>query len=285
MRRPVPLLLLLTLSAVCFTAGCRSNPRRDLTEAELRVKDKDLRELRSELERSDAYNQYLQRELRNLSGIVPHTAGESPPPAVGVPASRAKSVTLGRQTGGIDEDNFPGDEALQVVLEPKDADNHIVKVLGTAQIHALEITAEGVKKPLSSWQVDNDMLRRSWRTGLLSTGYFLTLPWKNWPASTKVRVVVQFVADDQRLYEADKDVTIRLAPSGIRKSTEFDPGPYLPPLPPPTPLPTQPELDMLPPPRPVEPEKKPYMPPAEAMAQPVSLEGAVQMLKPVVTRD
>src|SRR5207249_3466130 len=146
MRWPVMLVL-----AACLTtlAGCRTSPRKDLVEAELRVKDQDLRELRSDLERTEAYNQYLQRELRNIQQLAPGMLLTE-----GVSSSRVKSIQLGRQTGGVDDDNLPGDEALQVVIEPRDGDNHTVKALGTAQVHAFEITAEGLKKPLGTWQVD-----------------------------------------------------------------------------------------------------------------------------------
>src|SRR5207247_1708680 len=111
-----------------------------------------------------------------------------------------------------------------------------------------------------------------------STGYYLTLPWKTWPATEKVRVVVQFVGQDQRLFEAEKDVTIRLAPDAIRKMPPAD-GP---------PLPLSPqEGNLLPPPRPVEPEKKdepmpirsekPFTPNADR-----PLKGAVELLHPIV---
>ena len=270
MRQPVALVLLLLPTVL---TGCRTSPRRDLVEAELRVKDQDLRELRADLERSEGYNQFLQRELKAGGGVSPEVA---------VPAGM-RSLVLGRQTGGIDDDGLPGDEALQLVLEPRDADNHTIKAPGTLNIQALEVTLEGTKKPLSSWQVDAETLRKSWRSGLLSTGYFLMLPWKNWPSSTRVRVVVQFVGQDERLFEADRDVTIRLAPEAQRK---------MPPMPPPgdgPPLPSLPrEGDILPPPRKIEPEKKPE----ESTPTPASyddlnhpLRGAVEMLRPVIRED
>src|SRR5712691_12107972 len=102
MRRPVTLAIVAILTAI--VAGCRTPPRKDLVEAELRVKDQDLREIKSELERTDAYNQYLERELRNVqqSTIPTPAAGEA------VSSNRVKSITLGRQTGGVDDDRLPG---------------------------------------------------------------------------------------------------------------------------------------------------------------------------------
>jgi len=258
-----PLATALVAGLCAGLTGCRTSPRKDLVEAELRVKDQDLRELRDELERTGAYNQYLQREVRNLQQAYP-----SCPAPEGLSAAQVRSLTLGRQTSGIDDDDIPGDEALQVVLEPRDADSHTVKVAGTANIQALEITTEGLKRPISSWHVDPETLRKSWRTGLLSTGYYLVLPWQGLPSSTKVRVVAQFVTQDNRMFEAEKDVIVRLIPVGLRKT--------LPPseaFPPPV-APTQPMLPApadgptLPAPRDSEPSKPPVMEKVEKKDEP-----------------
>ena len=197
---------LLPLACVVFLAGgCRQN--RDLLEAELRSKDRDLHSLRDELSRSEAVNESLRREVSAFSGAPLHGG----PGALGQ-SFNVTTVTLGRQTGGYDADGGPGDEALQVLLEPKDADGHTIKAPGTAEVQAFEITREGLKVPLSSWTVSADQLRRSWRSGLLSTGYSLILPWQVWPTTEKLRVVVHFRLDDGRLFEADKDVTVRIGP-------------------------------------------------------------------------
>jgi len=219
--------------------------------------------------------------LRNVQQIVPSPTASEP-----ISSNRVKAIDLGRLTGGVDDDGIPGDEALQVVIEPRDSDNHTVKAPGMAQIQAMEITPEGLKKPLSSWQIDAETLRRSWRTGLMSTGYFLTLPWKNWPTSSKVRVVVQFLGQDERLFEAEKNIVIRLAPEAVRKGPPVE-EPSLPSLPR--------EGDLLPPPRPLEPEKKeeptstksekPFTPSPGSADPERPLKGAVELLPPVVLKD
>jgi hypothetical protein len=198
LRRPF---FLLPCTVCLVLVGCRSN--RDLTEAELRSKERDLYTLRDELSRSEAFNEALRREVTSLRGGSIGAVGQS---------YAVTTVTLGRQTGGYDADGAPGDEALQVVLEPKDPDGHVIKAPGTVEVEAFEITREGLKVPLSSWHVSADQLRRSWHSGLLSTGYSLVLPWQVWPSTEKLRVVVRFKLDDGRLFEADKDVTVRIAP-------------------------------------------------------------------------
>jgi hypothetical protein len=168
--------------------------------------------MRDELDRSVAFTESLRRELGALRGISPsHLTPEGASQTYGVTA-----VTLGRGTGGYDAEAGPGDEALQVVVEPRDPDGHTIKAPGTMEVQALEITKEGLKVPISTWTVSPDQLRRSWKSGLLSTGYSLILPWQMWPSSEKVRVVVRFKLEDGRLFEADKDVTVRVAPEHKR---------------------------------------------------------------------
>src|SRR5439155_24466275 len=65
-------------------------------------------------------------------------------------------------------------------------------------------------------------LRKTWRSGLLSSGYQVVLPWKAWPSSEKLRVTARFTLVDGRSFEADKDVSIRLTPAVGRKGVTAD---------------------------------------------------------------
>ncbi len=205
MRASVACVLGAAVLAGC--AGCRAN-NCALVESQLRQRDFQLREMKDEVDRCAAYNQALEQELRNLRGDC---AGPDAPER-GAPAYPVKSLALGRGTGGRDDDGLPGDESLEVHVEPRDPEGNVTKVPGSALIFAAEIGQDGIKRPLSSWEVGRDQLSKSWRSGLLSSGYVLVLPWKVWPSTEKVRVTVQFRLLDGRLFEADKDVTVRVAP-------------------------------------------------------------------------
>jgi hypothetical protein len=219
-------------------AGCRNC---DLVEAELRTRENAMHELRAELSRAEADNEALMRELTSIR----HGSAAKITPELASQTYTLKQITLGRGTAGVDEDNCPGDEALQIVLEPRDSDGHTIKAPGSVHVEALEISPEGLKIPLSSWDLAPEQVRHTWRSGLLATGYFITLPWKNWPTSEKVRVIVRFTLVDGRVFEADKDITIRLTPAAHRKS-----------VPPSDPADGAPSLDSipLPPPRKMEPQ-------------------------------
>lgn len=242
--------------ALCL-AGCQQNCQ--LVERELRCKEQELRELHDELEYTKAMTATLQQELCALRqgqsgpgvressttpGIRESTKPENgellPPPKIGsakpgpspptsgAPAPAAssgpiKELVLGRGTGGVNEGHGPGDDSLQLVLEPRDSDGHSIKVAGCLRVTALEIVPEGLKKPLSSWEVSPAELRRSWKAGLFSTGYFMVLPWKCPPSTEKLRVIAQFETLEGRLYEADKDITVRLLPASAHKPAEESP--------------------------------------------------------------
>ncbi|HWG41455.1 MAG TPA: hypothetical protein VN688_01625 [Gemmataceae bacterium] len=203
------------LALVVTVCGCRSC---DHVESELRARENDVRELRDEVDRCSIYNQTLQHELRSLRGELglPSADGQ---PAVAYPV---QTLVLGRQTGGRSNENCPGDDALQVQVEPRDPEGQSIKAPGSLLVQVQEITKEGTKRPLSSWEIPQEKLRRSWRNGLLTTGYVVNLPWKVWPSTEKLRVSAVLQLPDGRVFEADKDITVRLTPVNRRPAVVPD---------------------------------------------------------------
>jgi hypothetical protein len=204
-RRTVLLSLLVPCIVLC---GCRRN---DLVESELRKKETLYRETLLELKRLEAQNDALQREIGAIRQDSVHGVPILPP-EIASPLFGLKRVALGRGTGGYDNDNLPGDEALQVVVEPRDGDDHVVKVPGSLHITAIEIDTQGLKHALCWWALTPAQLRPTWQQGLLSTGYAVILPWTVFPQHETIRVVAQFKLADGRCFEADRDVKVRLLP-------------------------------------------------------------------------
>lgn len=235
--RPRVLLACAAMSVVALV-GCRSNQKSALVEAELRTREKEIRSMQSDVDRLQAYNAALVGELRDRSVacpqgcVVPGTIIEGP---AAVMAGTMKQITLGRGTGGLDEHGLAGDEALQVVVVPQDVTGSAVKVPGTLVVQAFEVTPEGLKVPLSQWNVSAAELQTRWRSGLFTTGYFVTLPWKVWPSTEKLKVVAQFMTlPDNRPFEAEREVRVKLMPGragqpcAAGSSRDAAPGPYLP---------------------------------------------------------
>ena len=284
-RRKASLLL---LPLLLLPAGCR-NTGQQLLESELRARERDVRELKEELSKVECHNEALQRELGAIRQQTPATVVLSPEQAAQTYTLRR--ITLGRGTGGYDQDHQLGDDALQVVLEPRDGDDHVIKAPGTATLTALEISPEGLKTPFSSWVVSPEELRKSWRSGFFSTGYILVLPWQGPPPHTEqVRVIARFQTTDGRAFEAERDVRVVLRPEVLRERLPPPPEPPAPIPGPPAAGPPPPEPMPLPPPRTLDPALPPGGPtlpaPAPAPVQPAAnwqaapLEGAIQLGRP-----
>jgi hypothetical protein len=238
-------------------AGCK-NTRSELVEAELRTKDRELREMQGELVRSETTNQALENTVRAQQCAQPGLR-----PSVSGFLSQVKDIQLGRGTGGLDEDKVPGDEGIQVVLVPRDVDGSPIKAAGTLTVTAVQVSPEGLKSPLSTWEVSALQLRRSWKSGLFSTGYFVALPWQRVPSTEKLRIIATFRPLDGGAFEAEKDVTIHLPPEAIAVPTMSGPATLGPPLPAATGGPALPSLPVGPQPKTAEPST-PAKPTTEA---------------------
>ena len=196
-------------------AGCKSgglvgkDKSYDLLEAELRTREREILELRGELTHQRQLNLTYQRQPA-WDGFAQHGGGTAP--AGAAPTLPLKEIALGSGTGGVDEDGKPGDESLMVVVVPRDDDGTAVKVPGQAVVSAYEVSPQGIKSQIGQWNVAPEQMRRAWKGGLLSTGYFVPLQWDRLPATGRLRVVVRFTSNDGQGYEADKDVTVRPLP-------------------------------------------------------------------------
>jgi len=196
LARPVAFLL---VGLCVLFVSCRPNKRYDLIEAELRTRERELMETRAALEQAKAMNRVYDQQ---------HAVRGAPPGGIAAPIP-VKDIQLARGTGGMDEDGAPGDEALMVVLVPRDEDGSAVKVPARLTVAAWEVNQQGIKSPIGTWDVPADKLRSLWRSGLISTGYFVALDWQTCPANERVRVAVRMTTTDGRAFEADRDITVR----------------------------------------------------------------------------
>lgn len=201
------------------TTGCRQirdiggkNEKQDLLEAELRTREREILELRSENQQLKQLADIYIRQGAPVTVVGPVVPGGTVVTSGGSESAIVKTLTLATGTGGRDDDGLPGDETLQVVIAPKDADGTAVKVPGRATVTAFDILPEGQKQPIGRWDVSPEQLRKSWKGGLLGSGYFLPLQWDLPPTSGRVRVAVVFTTNDGRSYEADRDVSVKPLP-------------------------------------------------------------------------
>ncbi len=241
----LPVLCLLSSVLLLPLAGCKS--RSDLVEAELRTKEKEVHRLRADLQHSEMFNHALEHEMLDRGGAFPYAV--APDASVAVMTNMVKEIVLARGTGGMNDGDKPGDSALMVVVVPKDVSGSEIKAPGNLVVQISEILPNGAKAPLSQWEIPALELQKMWKSGLLSSGYRVKLPWKVFPSTEKLRVAVRLTTlPDNRIFEADKDVTIKLMPGvPLRPLPRVEEPPLAPgtPKPPPgaLPLPIAPNLN------------------------------------------
>ena len=236
------LVCLLFAGSFASGIGCKPNKRYDLIEAELRTRERELADTRVALEQARNLNRaYAQQAL----------TAEAPPPnsPTYVPV---KEIVLGRGTGGVFGEGPSGDDALMVVVVPRDEDGAAVKVPARLEIAAWEITTAGLKNPIGNWALPAEKVRPTWRSGLISTGYFVLVPWQTFPTSDRVRIAVRLVTLDGRTFEADRDISVKIA-QGSRVNP---PGPHANPAVP-GPAPVRPREPLFPDPLPPGTEELP----------------------------
>jgi len=208
--------------------GCRSigkpDNRYDLLEAELRTRDRELQETRAERDQLRLLMTAYERQGQPAPGCPTPTFR----PTTGVPTLALQTVTLGQGTGGVDNDGRPGDETLMVVIVPKDDDGTAVKIPGQVMVQAYEVTREGLKSCIGQWNVSPEQLKKTWKSGLISSGYFVPLQWDKLPSTDRVRVVIRYQLLDRKEFEADKDVSVRPLPGGNAGVIPSIPSPNVP---------------------------------------------------------
>jgi len=260
------------LVSLLVVAGCAPNKRYDAIEAELRTRNRELLETRAALEQARTLNRAFEQQ-QQLAAVP---VAPAPLPTGGV---FVRDVQLARGTGGLDEDGAPGDEALMVVVVPRDDDGSAVKVPGRLQVAAAEITPQGLKNPIGSWDVPPERLRPAWRSGVFSTGYFVTLPWQTFPTTERVRVAVRLTTIDGRAFEADRDVTVRPVVQAVPRGNVYQTTPVSP-SPAPHPDSVLPPPAGLVPPVGPRPEREPLLPANPPPGVPPTLPPGVEELPP-----
>jgi hypothetical protein len=187
--------------------GCKPNKRYDLIEAELRTRERELADTRTALE-----------QARNLNrAYAQQSVGAEPTPPNAPTYVPVKEITLARGTGGVFGESATGDDGLMVVVVPRDEDGAAVKVPARLEIAAWEITSAGLKNPIGNWSVPAEKVRPTWRSGFISTGYFVVVPWQSHPSTDRIRVAIRLTTLDGRAFETDKDIYVKLG-AGSRVS-------------------------------------------------------------------
>lgn len=197
------LLRCLPILPAVFLPACRTGGK-DKLETTIRQRDQRIVQLQEDIDKLAGYNLALQTEVRIMRGQPLPSACDPFTPLYPV-----RSLVVGRATAPIDEDRLPGDEGVQVVLEPRDADGKLQRAPASGSVTILEVDNQGLKSPIGTWDYSPDQMRSSWKQGLLTSGFVLNCLWQAPPKSDKLKILASFTMEDGRRFEAEKDLAIR----------------------------------------------------------------------------
>lgn len=130
-----------------------------------------------------------------------------PEPDTIAPAGEVHELVVNKLlTGGLDTDGRKGDEGVMVVVEPRDAEGHLVSGSGTLSLMVLD---PATSEPVARWDFTSEETARAWRKSLLGKGLHFELPWPNDPPEVgELTVYVRLVTPDGRKLLASTDIEI-----------------------------------------------------------------------------
>ncbi len=131
-------------------------------------------------------------------------------------------ITLNRTlTGGLDLDDSPGHDGIQVVVEPRDAGGRIVNAPAELAVVVLDPAREGKSARIARWDFTSDEAAKRFRREGLAGGIHLTLAWPSQPpTNTTVLILVRYVLPDGQRLVAEKQ--IQFQPPASRPSRWTD---------------------------------------------------------------
>lgn len=193
----------LPLVPALLLPSCRSGGK-DKLESTIRQRDQRIIQLQEDIDKLAGYNLALQTEVRIMRGQpLPSSCDPF------TPLYPVRSVVVGRSTTPIDDDRLPGDEGVQVVLEPRDADGKLQRAPACASVTIVEVDGQGLKSPIGTWDYSAEQMRASWKQGLLTSGFVLNCLWQAPPKSDRVKILASFTMEDGRRFEAEKELAIK----------------------------------------------------------------------------
>ncbi len=231
---------LIALCAIPLT-GCH----RDLVEAELRYRNRQVRELRRHLAQKNAEVHTLQTMMQEASGSsCPADAKETPETVYRREAM--SRVSLAMSTGIKDVDRDGSADSIQFTIVCHDYDGDVFKCPGRVDLELAAVQDSGVIKPVAHWQMDSDRLRSTWKASLIGSGYQVIVPMPTLEQSKKWKGIVRFTTLDGRVFQDERTFEVRgmikQGPSNLPAAPMNAPvGPTLPSADPAPPAPLMPD--------------------------------------------
>jgi len=117
-----------------------------------------------------------------------------------------------RFTHGLDRDAEGGDDGLQLLVEPRNANGQVVRPLGDLSVVVMDPALEGEATRIARWDFPAEEVNRHFQNRAGARGVRLDLPWlKGQPKNRDLQVFVRMTTPDGMKVVADGPLSIRLA--------------------------------------------------------------------------
>lgn len=205
-----PTARIITLLAGLAVAGCSTARKSDVLEARLRSQEDMLATYESEMKRVKNELSVARRESETLR-LQMAEDGQSLPAEETQAIARVEGIQFSTlMTGGADIDASPGHDGLSVVLIPHDHDGELVKLPGSIEIEAFDLSQPGGAQRIGHWTFDQRDAHEYWHKGVIQSGYQFELPWQSPPHSDQVLVHGHLRTADGRKF--DTTLTVKVDP-------------------------------------------------------------------------
>lgn len=189
--------------------GCAARGNVEMLESELRRQEQTQQELAEELKsaraelrvaRTDADNLRAQLSQRGQTSLVSEQADV---------LYKAEAIRFNTMlTSGANRDGQPGDDGLNILLQPVDAQGDLVKLAGAIELDLLDLNRDGESQRIGRWQFTAEEVRDRWHRGFLSAGYLFQLDWQTVPVSSELTLHARLASPDGRTFSATTQVKV-----------------------------------------------------------------------------
>lgn len=252
--------VVLTWMSALVLCGCLGRAKPDLLQARLREQQQFVADLQREHQDSQSELKRARREVEQLRAELARSGKQVMAAEYSESLVRASKLQINSLlSGGLNQDEQPGDDALVAYLSLVDDDGEVVKLPGTVELTLLDPALPEPSREIGRWKFTAEECREKWTRGFAGAGYQFTVTLEEPAVHEQLVLHARLTTADSRAFDASQ--LVRFGSGEVQASrilTEL-PGPESP-LddindPPPAPTRAPAELDAeLPPPsiRPVD---------------------------------
>lgn len=195
-------------------AGCASRGNLEVLESALRQQEDRLTALSQQLSTTRSELEVSQNEVSRLRTQLAQNGQQAHSPEHLENEFKAVGLRFNSYlTSGVDRDGVPGDEVLSVMLYPHDEQGGLVKLSGTVDLKAVDLSAPKGMHEIGSWRFSPAETKDAWHTGFLAAGFLFEQPLQNLPQGPDVTLHARFTTIDGRTFDAVQPLRLRTAGS------------------------------------------------------------------------